>query len=50
MAKTKKIKSPTQLELVEPTFAALVKLGGSATVDEIINANIKVSRYSVKRS
>ena len=35
MAKTKKIKSPTQLELVEPTFSALVELGGSATVDEI---------------
>ena len=35
MSKTKKIKSPTQMELVEPTFAALVKLGGSATVDEI---------------
>ena len=25
MAKIKKIKSPTQLELVEPTFAALVE-------------------------
>ena len=35
MAKIKKIKSPTQLELVEPTFAALVELGGSATVGEI---------------
>ena len=35
MAKAKKIKSPTQLELVEPTFSALVELGGSATVDEI---------------
>lgn len=35
MAKTKRIKSPTQLELIEPTFAALVDLGGSATIDEI---------------
>lgn len=35
MAKKKKIKSPTQLELVEPTFAALVELGGSATTSEI---------------
>ncbi len=33
MAKIKKIKSPTQLELIEPTFTALVALGGSATVD-----------------
>ena len=32
MAKKKKIKSPTQLELVEPTFSALVELGGSATI------------------
>jgi restriction system protein len=35
MAKIKKIKSPTQLELVEPTFAVLVELGGSATISEI---------------
>lgn len=35
MAKRKKIKSPTQLELVEPTFSALVELGGSATISEI---------------
>lgn len=35
MSKTKKIKSPTQLELVEPVFAVLVDLGGSATIDEI---------------
>ena len=31
----KKIKSPTQLELIEPTYAALVALDGSATVGEI---------------
>jgi len=30
-----KNKSPTRIELVEPTFTALVELGGSATVDEI---------------
>lgn len=35
MAKAKKIKSPTQLELVEPVFAVLVELGHSATNDEI---------------
>ena len=35
MAKAKKIKSPTQLELVEPVFAVLVDLGGSATIDEL---------------
>lgn len=35
MAKIKKIKSPTQLELVEPVFEVLVELGGSATIDEI---------------
>lgn len=42
MSKTKKIKSPTQMELVEPTFAALVKLGGSATVDEICEKVIEL--------
>lgn len=35
MPKIKKFKSPTQLELVEPVFAVLVELGGSATIDEI---------------
>ena len=35
MARVRKIKSPTQLELVEPLFAILVELGGSATIDEI---------------
>ena len=35
MARVKKIKSPTQAELIEPTFAAIVDLGGSATNDEI---------------
>ena len=44
MAKTKKIKSPTQLELVEPTFSALVELGGSATVDEIREKVIELLR------
>lgn len=40
MAKKKKIKSPTQLELVEPTFSALVELGGSATIGEIYESVI----------
>ena len=35
MAKKRKIKCPSEMELVEPTFSALVELGGSATVDEI---------------
>ena len=41
MARVKKIKSPTQLELVEPVFAVLVELGGSATNDEIRDSIIK---------
>lgn len=41
MARTKKIKSPTQLELVEPVFAILVELGGSATIDEMRDSVIK---------
>ena len=41
MARQKKIKSPTQLELVEPMFAVLVELGGSATIDEIRDNIIK---------
>ena len=41
MARTKKIKSPTQLELVEPVFAVLVELGGSATIDEMRDSVIK---------
>ena len=41
MARVKKIKSPTQLELVEPMFAVLVELGGSATIDEIRDNIIK---------
>lgn len=35
MARTKKIKGPTQLELVKPVFEVLVALGGSATIEEI---------------
>lgn len=35
MARSKKIKSPTQIELIEPTFNAIVELGGSATIEEI---------------
>lgn len=41
MAKQKTIKSPTQIELIVPTFEALVALGGSATVDEIREQVIK---------
>ena len=46
MAKLKKIKSPTQLELVEPTWAALVELGGSATIDEIRDKVISILNLS----
>ena len=46
MARTKKIKSPTQLELVEPVFEVLVELGGSATVDEIRDNIIKKMNLS----
>lgn len=37
----KKIKSPTQVELLEPTFEVLVELGGSATINEIYENIIK---------
>ena len=46
MARLKKIKSPTQLELVEPLFAVLVELGGSATIDEIRDNIIKKLKLS----
>lgn len=46
MARAKKIKSPTQLELVEPLFAVLVELGGSATIDEIRDNIIKKLKLS----
>ena len=35
MSKRKDTKCPTKLELIEPTYTALVELGGSATIDEI---------------
>lgn len=35
MSKVKKIKSPTQIELIEPVFSALHDLGGSANISEI---------------
>lgn len=41
MARVRKLKGPTQLELVEPVFAVLVELGGSATIDEIRDNVIK---------
>lgn len=40
MVKTKKIKGPTQLDLVEPVFEVLVELGGSATIGEIYDSII----------
>ena len=35
MSKVRKIKSPTQIELIEPVFSALRDLGGSANISEI---------------
>ena len=35
MSKVRKIKSPTQIELIEPVFEALRDLGGSANISEI---------------
>lgn len=46
MAKKKKIKSPTQLELVEPTFKALRELGGSANINEIRDKVIEMLHLS----
>ena len=46
MARKKKIKGPTQLELLEPVFAALQQLGGSATIDEIRDRVIENGKYS----
>lgn len=46
MAKVKAIKSPTQIELIVPTFEAMVALGGSATVDEIREQVIKTLNLS----
>lgn len=46
MARAKKIKSPTQLELIEPTFNAIVELGGSATIEEIRDKVIEMLQLS----
>lgn len=46
MARAKKIKSPTQLELLEPTFDAIVELGGSATIEEIRDKVIDMLQLS----
>ena len=46
MAKSKRIKAPTQMELIEPVFMAIVDLGGSASNDEIrdkVIENMKLS-------
>ena len=45
MARKKKIKGPTQLELLEPVFAALQQLGGSATIDEIRDRVIENEQF-----
>lgn len=44
MPKIKQIKSPTQIELIEPVFAALRNLGGSATITEIRDKVIEMLR------
>ena len=44
IVKSKKIKSPTQIELIEPVFAALRDLGGSATITEIRDKVIETLR------
>lgn len=46
MARPKKILSPTQVELIEPTFVAIVELGGSATNDEIREKVIEMLNLS----
>lgn len=46
MAKKKKIKSPTQLELIEPSFKALHELGGSANINEIRDKVIEMLHLS----
>lgn len=45
MARKKKIKGPTQLELLEPVFSALQQLGGSATIDEIRDRVIENEQF-----
>lgn len=46
MARTKKIKSPTQIELIEPVFIALRSLGGSANISEIRDKVIETLQLS----
>lgn len=46
MARTKKIKSPTQIELIEPVFGALKELGGSANISEIRDKVIETMQLS----
>lgn len=46
MARTKKIKSPTQVELIEPVFIALRSLGGSANISEIRDKVIEMLQLS----
>ena len=46
MSKVKKIKSPTQIELIEPVFAALRGLGGSANISEIRDKVVEMLHLS----
>lgn len=46
MARTKKIKSPTQIELIEPVFIALRSLGGSANISDIRDKVIEMLQLS----
>lgn len=46
MARTKRIKSPTQIELIEPVFIALRSLGGSANISEIRDKVIEMLQLS----
>ena len=46
MARTKKIKSPTQIEVIEPVFIALRSLGGSANISEIRDKVIEMLQLS----
>lgn len=42
VARTKRIKSPTQIELIEPLFTALCSLGGSANISEIRDKVVEI--------
>ena len=44
MARTKKILSPTYTELINPTYEALIELGGSGTNTEICDKVIEMMK------